>query len=127
MERERLHPLRTVAKRRVARQAGNVEIARRQVVLAGLDVPVRVAVARGLHRARIAFLRIAQRELGALALGDVAADAAIAEEAAPGVEAGLAADLVEPLRAVLHAGEAEIHDPLMRVAHRAMRRPARLV
>ena len=65
--------------------------------------------------------------LRSLALGDVAADAAIAEEPAPGVEAGLAADLVEPLLAVLHAGEAEIEEPLVRGEHRAVRGPARLV
>ncbi len=71
MERERLHPLGAVAKRRVARQAADLEIARRHVDLAGLDVPVRVAVARGLHRARIALLRLAQRERGAVLLRDV--------------------------------------------------------
>src|SRR5258707_12650518 len=65
MERERLHPLGAVAKRRVARQAADLEIARRHVDLSGLDVPVRVAVARGLHLARIALLRRAQRERGA--------------------------------------------------------------
>src|SRR5258706_14178495 len=68
-----------------------------------------------------------QRQLRALALGDVAADAAIAEEPAPGVEAGLAADLVEPLLAVPHTAEAAIEAPLVRGQHRAVRGPARLV
>src|SRR5467141_5356477 len=80
-----------------------------------------------LLRLREVMLAAPQRQLRALALGDVAADAAIAEEPAPGVEAGLAVDLVEPLLAVLHAGEAEIEEPLVRGEHRAVRGPARLV
>jgi len=54
----------------------------------------------GLHRKRVALLGFAQLLLGALALGDVAPDAAIAEKAALRVVARLAAELVEALLAV---------------------------
>src|SRR4029434_9316572 len=78
------------------------------------QIPLPVPRLRGLHGAGVAFFRKAQCRLGALALGEVAPDAAIPEELSAVVEAGLAAELVEALFVVLDPGNTEADEALAR-------------
>ena len=64
MEGEAAHPIGAVGESRVRRMADDLEHPRREVVLAGHQVPVHVAVGGGLHRQRVALLRKPPRPLG---------------------------------------------------------------
>ena len=72
MERKLRDDLGAAAPLAIGRKAAQLVVARRRVVLVGLDVPVPVAFAGRLHGERVALLRQAQRLLSLLEQGPYA-------------------------------------------------------